>query len=118
MDGHHDGLPAVVQVVRIQLEALVLQQEVAATKTVWTSAVDCELEEVLHSCVEEAKLAGSQVAPSHYMMVVEVEGAHMEQGEGAGRPGRDLRRVQVLALVEEELSEHELAEAKHKKQKD
>lgn len=41
--GHHDDLPAVVQVVKIQLEALVLQLEVVATKTAWTSAVDCEL---------------------------------------------------------------------------
>lgn len=48
------------------------------------------------------------------MMVVEVGGARMGQGEEAGRPGHDLRRVQVLALVAEELSGHELVEAKHK----
>jgi hypothetical protein len=52
------------------------------------------------------------------MMVVEVGGARMGQGEEAGRPGHDLRRVQVLALVAEELSGHELVEAKHKQQKD
>lgn len=48
------------------------------------------------------------------MMVVGVEGARMGQGEEAGRPGHDLRRGQALALVVEELSEHELVEAKHK----
>lgn len=42
----------------------------------------------------------------------------MGQGGEAGRPVRDLRRVQVLALVVEELSEHELVEARHKQQKD
>jgi len=41
--GHHDGLRAVVQVVKIQAQALVPQLEVVAMKTVWTSAVHCEL---------------------------------------------------------------------------
>ena len=41
--GHHDGLLAVVQVVKIQAEALVPRLEVVATKTVWTSAVHCGL---------------------------------------------------------------------------
>lgn len=40
---HHDGLLAVVQVVKIQAGALVLQLEVVATKIVWTSAVHCGL---------------------------------------------------------------------------
>jgi len=48
------------------------------------------------------------------MTVVEVGGVRMGQGEEAGCSRHDLRRVQVLALVVEELSEHEQVEAKYK----
>lgn len=45
--GHHDGLLAAVQVVKIQAQALVPQLEVVAMKTMLTSVVHCELG-VLH----------------------------------------------------------------------